>query len=332
MNEQNLQKVIHGGTVIKARKATGAHILDFSASINPYPPQFPLSISRDDLSEYPDDSYSELKTVIATRYRVSPGEITLGNGSIEVLRTFCHALLSPGDRVGITFPTFGEYEFSSRLAGAVVGSGANVKVRFICNPNNPTGHLLAREEICALLENCVDSGATLFLDEAFMEISDDPTQGLAGTIHPNLFVLRSLTKSFSVPGIRFGYGIGHADLVARLELVRPPWNVSSIAEKVAIEAFNHYDELEHSRKRIVTEKEWLCSALQDLSVKIEPSRANFLLVHTGNDVKDLCSDLLMKGILVRDCHSFGLPEAIRIAVRTHEENAILVEALSSCMH
>jgi threonine-phosphate decarboxylase len=107
--------------------------------------------------------------------------------------------------------------------------------------------------------------------------------------------------------------------------------VSSLAEKVAIEAFRHYDELEVSRERIAKERAWLCSALRDLPVTVQPSSANFLHVHTGNDVKDLCADLLERGILVRDCHSFGLPDTIRIAIRTHEENAILLEELSSCM-
>lgn len=332
MNRQNLLKVIHGGTVIRARKEIGAHIIDFSASINPYPPDLLLSISREDLLDYPDDTYPELKETIATRFGVSPDEITLGNGSIEILRTFCHSQLLPGDKVNIFSPTFGEYEFSSRLAGAIPGGGFDAKVLFLCNPNNPTGHLRDRDEVFSLLEECSRHSSTLFLDEAFIEISDDPSQSLAGTIHPHLFVLRSLTKSFAVPGIRFGYGIGHPDLIARLEAFRPPWNVSTVAVKVALEAFARYDELETSRKKIARERMWLCSALMDLPVKVEPSRANFLLIHTGHDVKDLCSDMLKKGILVRDCHSFGLPESIRVAVRTREENVSLVEALCACMH
>jgi len=331
MSRQNLEKVIHGGCVIRARKQTGAPVLDFSASINPFPPQISFSLSPEDLLHYPDDSYSDLKETIARRFGVSTDEITLGNGSIEILRTFCHAYLSPGDRVAIPTPTFGEYEFSSRLAGALPGTGRDVKVRFLCNPNNPTGHLLPRDEVFSLLDDHASPGSILFLDEAFMEISDDPAQSLAGTIHPSLFVLRSLTKSFSVPGVRFGYGIGHADIIARLETCRPPWNVSTPAEKVALEAFAHYDDLAISREKIAKEREWLCSALRDLPLRVEPSRTNFLLIHTGKDVGDLCADLLRKGVLVRDCHSFGLPEAIRVAVRTHEENVVLVEALAACM-
>lgn len=332
MKGQNVEKVIHGGTVIRARKETGSRIIDFSASINPYPPELSLSISRDDLSDYPDDTYMELKETIATRFGVSPDEITLGNGSIEILRTFCHCVLLPGDRVKIPSPTFGEYAYSSLLAGAIPGDDARAKVSFLCNPNNPTGYLRTRDDIISFLSECAASDCLLFLDEAFIEISDEPFQSLAGTIHPNLFVLRSLTKSFAVPGIRFGYGIGHPDLISRLEAYRPPWNVNTIAVKVALQAFARYEDLAISRKKIMEEREWLCSALRNLPVKIQPSKANFLLIHTGRDVRDLCTRLLRKGVLVRDCHSFGLPESIRVAVRTREENVLLLEALSSCMH
>ncbi|MDI9633048.1 MAG: histidinol-phosphate transaminase [Methanolinea sp.] len=331
MRGMGAKRAVHGGDVVRVVRETGRPVLDFSACINPYPPQVSVSVTPEDLAHYPDDSYSVLRETIAREFHVAPGEIALGNGSVEIIRLFCHAFLSPGDRVAIHSPTFGEYEFSSRLAGAVPGNGRDVKVRFLCNPNNPTGHLFAREEVLSLLGECEETGTLLFVDEAFMEISDDPSQSVAGTIHPNLFVLRSLTKSFSVPGVRFGYGIGHADIVARLEEFRPPWNVSAVAEKVAIEAFARLGELAASRAKIARERDFLSSALRDLPVSIEPSRANFLLVHTGRDVADLCADLLRRGILVRDCHSFGLPEAIRIAVRTREENERLVEELPACM-
>ncbi|MCQ8893919.1 MAG: histidinol-phosphate aminotransferase family protein [Methanolinea sp.] len=332
MKGQRAQKVVHGGTAIRAMKETGAPVLDFSASINPYPPQLDLQFLPGDFSHYPDDTYSDLKAMIARTMGRSPDEVCVGNGSIEVLRTFCLAMLSPGDRVAVTLPTFGEYEMSASLAGASLSGTGDVKVRFLCNPNNPTGHLLPRNHVCNLLEECEREGSILFLDEAFIEISDDPSQSLAPLRHPSLFVLRSLTKSFAIPGIRFGYGIGHPEIVRELEAFRPPWNVNTLAEKAAMEAFSRYDELEVSRRQIRQEREWLVQALSNLPVVIEPSRVNFLLVHTERDVTGLCRKLLSKGILVRDCHSFGLPKAIRVAVRKREENERLVDALWACMH
>jgi len=331
MNGQRISKVVHGGTGIRVVRESGAPILDLSANINPYPPHLATTFPPDLLDTYPDDSYGELKSVMARLFGRDPEEITVGNGSIEVIRVLCSSVLSPGDKVGIAPPTFGEYEFSARLAGASVGEGPDFRLRFLCNPNNPTGHLVGKEELLAVLDRCEKDGCLLAVDEAFIEICDDPSQTLADIRHPSLFVIRSLTKSFAVPGIRFGYGFGDPALVERMEALRLPWSVNSIAAKMAIEAFMRYEELEVSRGRIREERDRLCAALSSLPVEVAPSSTNFLLINLDRDVGKLCSDLLRRGILVRDCHSFGLPCSIRVAVRTREENLRMVEALSACM-
>lgn len=332
MNGQNPSKVVHGGTGIRLMRETGAPILDFSASINPYPPQLTPDVTGDLLDRYPDDSYGEVKSVMGRLFGRDADEIAVGNGSIEVIRVLCSSVLSPGQKVMITPPTFGEYEYSARLAGACVGEGPDARIRFLCNPNNPTGHLVDREEILGILDQCEESGCLLAVDEAFIEISDDPSQTTAGFGHPSLFVIRSLTKSFGVPGIRFGYGFGAPDLVERMEARRLPWSVNTVAEQLAMEAFRRYDELALSRERIRQERDRLSAALSSLPLRITPSKANFLLLTLEYDVTPLCRDLLERGILVRDCHSFGLPCSIRVGVRTREQNLLLVEALSACMH
>ncbi|OPX66167.1 MAG: Aspartate aminotransferase [Methanoregulaceae archaeon PtaB.Bin056] len=331
MNGQHLSKVVHGGTGIRTRKETGAPILDFSASINPYPPHLAPTLDPYRLEHYPDDTYMDLKEVIAGRFNREVGEIAVGNGSIEVIRVFCAAVLSPGDRVVTYPPTFGEYEFSARLAGALTGEGTGARIRFLCNPNNPTGHMMERGEILSLLELCEDEGSILAVDEAFIEVSDDPSQTLLGIRHPSLFVFRSLTKSFAMAGIRFGYGFGDPELVAKIEARRLPWTVNAVAEQMAIEAFLRYDELSISRKRIREERELLSAKLSSLPLTVVPSRTNFLLINLDRDAGPLCASLLRHGILVRDCHSFGLPCSIRVAVRKREENNLLVEALSECL-
>lgn len=331
MNRQNLSRVVHGGTGIRIKRETGASILDFSASINPYPPHLVTAVTQGDLDEYPDDGYGKLKSVIACHLDRDPGEITVGNGSIEVIRVLCSTILSPGDSIRITPPTFGEYEFSAKLAGASVDEGPGYILRFLCNPNNPTGHLMEKDEILRILDECERDNSYLAVDEAFIEISDDPSQHVAGIRHPLLFVLRSLTKSYAVPGIRFGFGLGDPELIEQMEMRRLPWTVNAVAEKIAIAAFLQHSDLSLSRKRIIEERARLCSALADLPVTIVPSRTNFLLLHLDHDAGPLCDALLKKGILVRDCHSFGLPRSIRIAVRCRQENLCLVEALRECM-
>lgn len=324
-------KVHHGGTVKKLRESEGISVIDFSASLNPRPPRLDPVLDPKDLEYYPDDGYTVLKEAIGRLFHRRVDEIAVGNGSIELIRVFCSCVLSPGDRVQIPTPTFGEYEYSARLAGAVPADGTrDPAVTFLCNPNNPTGVLLPSGEVKAMLSPVADAGGMLFLDEAFIELSD-PGQSMVGHRDPSLFVLRSLTKSFSIPGIRFGYGFGDPDLVARIEATRPPWSVNAYAEHYALLAFAHYHELEESRRYIEAEREWLYSRLADLPVRVTPSRANFILIELATDAAPVCEDLQRHGVLVRDCHSFGLPRSIRFAIRTREENELLIGALRECL-
>jgi len=327
-----MKKVIHGGKVKRIREEGHSGILDFSANLNPHPPKLSMNFEPESLGYYPDDSYYALKSEIARLFHRKPEEITVGNGSVEIIRVFCASILSEGDLAYIHQPTFGEYEFSATLAGAeITQKECDATVSFLCNPNNPTGEILSREFLEVRVRECRRNDCLLFLDEAFIELSD-PAQSMVENQDPHLFVMRSLTKSFSVPGIRFGYGFGNPDLIERMEAMRPPWTVNSFAEEIAFEAFHHYADLEASRSYIKKEREWLSDALSAYCTRIFPSSVNFLLLDLGRDVGEICSRFETKNILVRDCHSFGLPTCIRVAVRTHDENERLVEAFSTCVH
>jgi threonine-phosphate decarboxylase len=122
-----------------------------------------------------------------------------------------------------------------------------------------------------------------------------------------LFVLRSLTKSFSVPGIRFGYGFGDPDLIEKIEITRPPWSVNAFAEAYAMQAFQHWGELAKSRADIAVERALLVRGINALGLNCYPSLANYILVECDCQVAPLCRCLMYRGILVRDCTSFGLP-------------------------
>jgi threonine-phosphate decarboxylase len=327
------KREVHGGTGKREREKTKKKVLDFSASTNPFAPLFEWHCDPELLAYYPDDRYTLLKSRIASAFHRPPEEICVGNGSIELIRVFCSVALKGNKKRFFTkSPTFGEYGMSARLAGAGrVKSPQNADVSFICNPNNPTGILLKKPEITRHLESMKSHGGLLFCDEAFIELSD-PAQSMADVRDPNLFVLHSLTKSFSIPGIRFGYGFGDPDLIDKIEITRPPWSVNAFAEAYALEAFRHMQELSVSRAAIAQEREWLATGIDDMGLHCNPSSANFLLVECGWDVASFCTALEHRDILVRDCTSFGLPTCIRVAVRTREENRVLIEALSACMH
>ena len=328
------QRVIHGGTGKRQREKTRENVLDFSASVNPFPPKIDWYCNPADLSGYPDDTYSGLKERIGKVFCRDPREICVGNGSIEIIRVFCSITLgrSAGTRhFFIEPPTFGEYELSARLAGAeCTSSPERADVRFVCNPNNPTGSLLYRSELLNTLETMKHHQGILFCDEVFIGLAD-PKESLVDIRDPSLFVLHSLTKSFAVPGLRIGFAFGDADLVEKIETARSPWCVNAYAEAFAMEALPHIGELAESRKAIAKERTRLVSAISSLGLTCYPSSVNFLLVECGRIVTSLCSALAQKNILVRNCASFGLPTCIRIAVRTHDENTQLLEALGSCV-
>ena len=329
------ERVVHGGTGKRQQEKTHKKVLDFSASVNPYPPQFRWEMDSDRLGYYPDDTYTELKERIGSIFHRPPEEICVGNGSSELIRVFCSVVFRDSSRDRMfcqESPTFGEYALSASLAGAVcTDKPSDAGVSFLCNPNNPTGHLTQKEDVLKRLHSVKMFGGLLFCDEAFIELSD-PGESVTDVRDPNLFVLRSLTKCFSVPGIRFGYGFGDPALIKKIETARSPWSVNAYAEAYAMEAFLHMDELAASRSAIKKERTWLFSEIQSLGMRCYPSQVNYILADCGREGSTLCELLAVQGILVRDCASFGLSSCIRIAVRTREENRILIEALTACVH
>ncbi|MDO9325876.1 MAG: aminotransferase class I/II-fold pyridoxal phosphate-dependent enzyme [Methanoregula sp.] len=325
------KRVVHGGTGKRQLEKTQKKVQDFSASINPYPPRFAWHCDPAFLSSYPDDSYYELKERIGTTFHRKPEEICVGNGSIEIIRVFCAVVLREKKHFFCESPTFGEYALSACLAGAVpVDSSSKADVSFICNPNNPTGILLDKKTLVQKLTKMKLHDGMLFCDEAFIGLSD-PNESIADISDPNLFVLQSLTKSFSVPGIRFGFGFGSPDLIEKIEISRPPWSVNAYAEAFAMEALLHMEDLRVARERIKTEREWLNYEIAALGLKPCPSSVNYILVECNRPVSPLCDRLAQHSILIRNCTSFGLPTCIRVAVRTHEENILLIEAFAKCM-
>lgn len=331
MSETHPRRIEHGGRVRWYRRHSGKKILDFSASLNPFPPQVQASPPEEAIASYPDDGYEALKEAIGQVFHRDPAEITVGNGSVEVIRAFCAAAIGPGESGAIKGPTFGEYEMAVRLCGGLVtDDAAGAAVRFLCNPNNPDGVLSSREEVLAILDT-LEEGQRLFVDEAFIELAD-PAESVSGIRDPALFVSRSITKSFAVPGLRFGFGFGDPDTVAEIEAHRLPWTVNAYAESFALAALDRYTELAKSRRLIRTERNWLVDRLRDLDLSPLPSSVNFILVPVPCPAAELTERLLLShDILVRDCTSFGLPDMIRVAVRRHDENTRLVEALAACL-
>lgn len=333
MKYKTAHRAVHGGRASYITN-NNAEIVDFSASINPFPPELDLHIPSDAFLRYPDDDYTFLKQVIARHHGCLPENITVGNGSVEVIRTLCHTVLEPGKRYSVSPHTFAEYDLSARLAGAELSDEDMADVIFLCNPDNPSGKLMSRNNILEKYSEDKNNSKIVCVDEAFIDLAD-PDQSVHDNYNNGFFILRSLTKSFAIPGIRFGYGIGNSKLIASMEVMRPPWTVNALAESVVLSAFSKYIELAQSRILIQKEKQILLKAILNYGWICIPGSANYLLIDTRSDARIITDLFLKEGILVRDCTSFGFPTSIRIAIRTPEENLHFIRALESvsrCMH
>ncbi len=345
---------VHGGRVVEVAEQTGAgeaELLDLSSNLNPLPPPDAKAVYYSALSKlgrYPDNRYKTFVNAAAKFAGVKPENIVPGNGSNELIRLFTECAVERGDVALIPFPAFDEYERACLLFGAkikhipykkITGLGGadlkNVKLLFLCNPNNPTGELIEREQVKALAELCSQSGTFLFVDEVFIELAD-PDHSIAAYAcnSDHVFVLRSLTKTFAVPGLRVGYGVASSALARKLNNARLTWNLSVVGEGLGVFFLEKSgDYLERSRALIGKEREFLFEQLSAIPGLLPwRSRVNFMLIDISGTTlgsKELARRLLGHKIIVRDCSSFkSLGNAyIRIAIRSREENIRFIKAL-----
>lgn len=336
----DLKTCEHGG--IKRSMSPEIDLIDFSASLNPYgPPKFiadAIKKATNEINIYPDSESLELKAVISERFGFSKDELLIGAGITELIRLV--ALTFVKKRVVIPKHTYGEYEPASKMMGASVKKiempelvikpemisqniGKN-DIIFLCNPNNPTGQYLKEDEIRSVSECAEDKNALLVIDEAYMDFVEGGFDSTKLALHSdNLIILRSLTKSFTIPGIRLGYLVGSKDNIKVMEKTKPPWNISIFAQMIGVRAMKDESFLNESQKRISKSKKKI-ERLLDVH-----SDANFYLYNVKN-AKKAKKKLIDHQILIRDCTSFGLPHHIRFSVRKDEENEMLIDMLQSC--
>lgn len=341
----------HGGETEK-------NILDFSASVNPLgPPKSVLDAAEKALEEidrYPDPFAEDLLIAISEFEDVPKDSIVCGNGASEIVYSYCAAVKSE-TAIEIA-PTFSEYEEGITLFGGKMKkyicreeSGFipsldfmeaidvssepdgpdSPDTIFICNPNNPTGRLLSKDFIREVLDKAEKTGAGVFIDECFMDLTESDWSSKEFLAeYKNLFILKSFTKTFAMPGLRLGYGIcSDKNLLKRMADLVPPWNISSVAQRAGIAALEEKEYLCNAKKMVAEERDALVNALQERGFNVVPSEANFILFNTGDTL--LAENLRAHRIAIRDCSNFeGLDAGwYRIAVRSPEENGKLIEAL-----
>jgi len=198
---------------------------------------------------------------------------------------------------------------------------------FLCNPNNPTGVYLAQKEVKELAQACAEAGALLVMDEAYLNFVESPWDSLDLLEGGNTVLLRSMTKDYALTGLRLGYSLASPEVTARLASFQPDWSVNSLAQAAGKAALADRDYLSRARAAVNAAKEYLIGELGRMGFIIHPAAANFLLIEVG-DGGWWWDRLMRQGIFVRDCASFGLPDCIRIGIRTQADCEKLVAAVA----
>jgi histidinol-phosphate aminotransferase len=350
----NLKKGYHGGidyAEIRDFEFNPEDVIDFSVCTNPFmpPPGIRETMNTIHIERYPDSEATEFRQELSARLDLPPENILAGSGTTELIRLIALTYLRKADQLLILEPTYGEYEITGRLAGAKplkyrmkeednfapkIDDVANLikkhhpRAVFICNPNNPTGKYLSRHEIEAIMDTSGDS--LLILDEAYVPFVSKSWDSVDLIMRGNVVILRSMTKVYSLPGLRLGYAIAQPEIIDVLRRVCPPWNVNIIAQKVGTAVLENGEYLKQSLSQIQEAKIFLSDELSRLGLKVLPSDANYFLVKVGN-ARSFRHALLRQGIIVRDCSSFGLAEYVRIAPRTMPECERLITAIGSIL-
>jgi threonine-phosphate decarboxylase len=293
------------------------------------------------VSRYPEVLAESLAARIAAHHGVAPAQVLVSSGTTESIYLVAQAWA--GQRSTVLTPAFAEYEDATRLHGHTLHFLAWDELRadtlltseliFICNPNNPTGSVLAPDVLPTLL--AANPGTVFVLDEAFIEFTTSiqtATPLLAK--YDNLLILRSLTKAYAIPGLRLGYVVASAALVARLSRCKAPWAVNALAVAAGHFLFEKYDQVQLPLAQLLADKTMLAARLaENFGLSIFPSQTHYFLAatHRGTAAELKRWLLDQHGLLIRDASNFrGLtPAHFRIGTRHPADNALLIDALTA---
>ena len=298
------------------------------------------------LNRYPDPYQKELKKAVSEFKDIPVENIFLGNGSDEIIDLCFRVFCQPGvDKALIFPPTYGMYEVSASVNDVQIIklplnqsfqidiqkvtpmlSDRNLKLIFICSPNNPTGNSINTSDVEFILSQC---SCVVVIDEAYIDFSDKPSlRSLTGK-YPNLIVMQTFSKAFGLASVRVGMAFTNKDIVQYFNKIKPPYNISTINQRRALERIIKPEKMARQVRKIRKEKEKLVSKLAklDLTELIYPSDANFILVKV-KDPDLIYSELVKRNIITRN-RSSVVNGCIRITVGKPSENRQLLSALKT---
>lgn len=323
--------------------------IKLSSNEHPYPPLPAVErrlaeILPESIARYPSIAAPEVTAVLAARFGVSPENLVLGAGSVEVAAQLIHALTAPGDEVLYAWRSFEAYPILTRVAGAVpvevpldaaarhdlpaMAAAITERTRlvFVCNPNNPTGTVVTAAELEAFLAE-VPRHVLVVIDEAYVHFDRDPDSpsGIeAFRRHSNVAVLHTFSKAYGLAGLRIGYAIASREVAEALRKAAIPFAVSRLAQEAALASLEAEAELQLRIDEMTRERERVCEALAAAGLGFAPSQANFVWMTAGAESARIAAAFEARGISVR-CFA---GEGVRVSIGTPEENDAVLDVIA----
>lgn len=325
-----------------------SRIVKLASNENPYgfspKVQQELKDMAKDFQLYPDGYASNLRYTLAERLSVTPDQLVFGSGSDELVTLICRAFLGAGTNTVMAAPTFPQYRHHALIEEATVKEiptkqgkhdlesmlqaiDKDTKVVWLCTPDNPTGAVISESAFIRFMEQC-PSHVAVVLDEAYVEFMDEDLQfDLKRHLkeYKNLIVLRTFSKIYGLAGFRVGYGISNESLATTLNIVRGPFNTTSLSQRIAVAALEDDTFIQETKEKNYQVRSEFERFLDSLHWNYYPSETNFVLVETPIDA-DVAADYLLKhGFIVRSGNVLGYPSTLRITIGKQAD----MQALSS---
>lgn len=311
-----------------------------------------LSAQMAELARYPDGNAFQLKQALAALHGVDAKQITIGNGSNDILELIARAFVSTENEVLFSEHAFAVYPIVTQAVGATAvivpakdwGHDLNAmaaavtertKVIFVANPNNPTGTCIAADELKSFIQS-VPETVLVVIDEAYFEYAEDLFEGYSSASgwlneFPNLIVTRTFSKAYGLAGLRVGYGVSSAEVSDFLNRVRQPFNVNSMAMAGALAALGDKVHLDNSLRINRDGLAQYESAFSEMGLDWIPTAGNFISVDLECDGREVFNQLLREGVIARPVDNYGMPSFLRITIGTQDENTRCIDALSKVL-